>query len=65
MNAALGRGDVAANVAATFATKTAAATGRSQRAVQRDAERGDSITVERPAKDPGRWISPLSAAEGP
>lgn len=46
-NAAMGRGDVTANLAVTsFATDTAAKTGQSERAVQRDAERGEKVIDE-------------------
>lgn len=44
MNSVLGRGDVAANLAPTFTEATSAATGRSERAVERDAERGSKIS---------------------
>lgn len=45
-NAVMGRGDVSANLADTFSANTAAATGQSERTVQRDAERGEKVIPE-------------------
>jgi hypothetical protein len=40
------QGNASANLAPAFTAATAAASGRSERSVQRDAERGDKITAE-------------------
>lgn len=67
MNSALGRGDVSAKLAATFSQETATATGRSERAVQRDNERGERITDAALSKvrgtdlDTGTYLDTLKA----
>src|SRR5829696_6833872 len=45
-NATMGRGDAGANLAPAFSASTAAASGKSERAVQRDAERGKRVNSE-------------------
>lgn len=60
MNSALGRGDVSAKLAATFSQETATATGRSERAVQRDNERGERITDAALSKVRGTDLNPLT-----
>ena len=46
MNKSLGRGDVADNLAATFVSETARSTGKDERTIRRDAERGEKISAE-------------------
>lgn len=68
-NAAMGRGDASANLAdasqRTFSADTAAATGQSERAVQRDAERGEKVSDEALALikgtrlDTGRYLDSI------
>lgn len=45
-NAAMGNANASANLADAFTAETAAATGKSERSVQRDAERGEKVIPE-------------------
>jgi hypothetical protein len=48
-------GDVTDNLSATFTTETSKATGKDERSVRRDAERGEAHICRRPLRrSPGR-----------